>query len=147
MAMNSNDNIAPMDLMVTWEVLDATVSAVCVHGQVYNERGLDLVIVEGRSSRFFPVDEWADLEDDEIALREVLSYELFWALRDAEPPESGKQTEGRVGIYGKLADGRHCKIVGRGFIGRDSLGQLDGLFVSPPAIEVAALEERMVEID
>ncbi len=136
-------------MVVRWELFDATISAVCVHGQVYNERGIDLHMEEGRTPKFFPVDEWADLDDDDEPeeFREVLSYELSWLMKDSIPPDSGKQTEGHVGIVGKLADGRTCKIVGHGFIGRDSLGQLDGTFMKPPAIEIVGLEEQMVEID
>ncbi|GGD54660.1 hypothetical protein GCM10010989_31040 [Croceicoccus pelagius] len=76
---------------MSWELLDATISAVCVHGQVYNERGIDLRIEEGRSPKFFPVDEWSELEDhededDEEEFREVLSYELSWITKDSLPP-------------------------------------------------------------
>lgn len=135
-------------LTASWDLLDATISAVCVHGQVYNERGLNLHIEEGRSPKLFPINEWADLEGDEPQeFREVLSYELSWLERDSEPPETGRQTEGQIGIVGKLADGRTCKIVGHGFIGRDSLGQLDGAFLKPPAVEIVGMEEEMIEID
>ncbi|WP_172807444.1 hypothetical protein [Croceicoccus pelagius] len=45
-----------------------------------------------------------------------------------------------------MADGHTCKIVGHGFIGCDSLGQLDGSSLKPPAMEIVSLEEQMVEI-
>lgn len=141
---NDNENCVPM--IVQWDLLDAAISAVCDNGEIYNERGVNLSVHEGRSQHFHSVGEWNDL-DDEPVFREALRYELSWIVKDSSPPDSGQQTEGHVGVFGKLADGRICKIVGKGFIGRDSLGQIEGTFYSPPKIEVAQAEEAMVDID
>lgn len=140
-----NDN---MNMLAKWSLEDATITAVGYLGHVFNERNLNLEISEGRGETLVPVADEDDADSqDRNGMREVWDYQLSFWVKGGKEPEGGEQSESKIAIVGTLQDGRTCKIVGRGYIGRDNWGQIDGMFYRPPTIEIATAESQFVKYD
>ncbi|USA39607.1 hypothetical protein NCF86_00130 [Pelagerythrobacter marinus] len=135
------------DLLVDWTLHDATVTAIAPSGEVYNETGLTLKLVEGRHLVLHPVGGGLASESDPPPMREVWSYRLEFYLADGKEPYEATQRPCQIAITGSLKDGRPCKIMGKGHVGRDDHGQIEGTFYVPPRIEIIGAEEEFIESD
>ena len=132
-----NDNLR---LSTNWTLHNVANAAISERGPVYCERGIDLLIAEGRHEQLHPQDGTDDL-------KEVWEYQLNFYVLDCETPDSSKTTESMIALVGELKDGRPCKIMGVGYIGRDDLGQIEGTFFKPPQIEIAGAEDDLLDSD
>jgi hypothetical protein len=138
-----NDNLR---ISCEWTLRDATLTAVADRGRVYNERGLDLLVTEGRHEQIhcLPEHGWDEVDGER---REVWDYQLNFYLIDAKDSDNSEQSECLVAIVGTLPDGRQCKIHGTGYVGRDNLEQIEGAFFFPPKIELTGPEDDLVVWD
>jgi len=125
---------------VTWQLSEAAVIALGHDGRVFCASDLSLSITEGRSAQFIPADR---LKDD---LAETWEYQFNFTESDGPEFESSEQYECRAAVIGKLADGRKIKIFGKGFVGRDSHGRIEGTFFKPPAIDFGTTEDPLLRL-
>lgn len=122
-----------------WSLRDASVAAASERGPAFCEEGLSLRIVEGRRPQFRSA-------GDDDATKEIWGYELSIYVADGPEPSETTQVEAMISVAGWLDDGRPCRIHGKGFIGRDDHGQIEGSFFLPPRIEIAAQEEDWADL-
>lgn len=120
---------------VSWKLLEATVVGLGKSGQVFVVSGLTLNVTEGRSPQFVPIDPVNE------GLAESWEYQFNFYEVGGPEFESSEQFECKAAVLGNLEDGRTIKIFGKGYVGRDNHGRIEGTFFRPPLIDFSAAEE------
>lgn len=128
-----------LDMMMSrkFRLTDCTVVAITKGWATQAETGIDLQLSEGRSSSWFPNDNSC------TEGRSTFDYVLEFFLSDGEESDISEHAPARIVIGGKRQDGAEIKVFGKGWIGRDNLGQLEGRFERPPRMILAPLNESV----
>lgn len=136
-----------ISLAGAWTLHNASITAIAPTGEVYNETGVDLRILEGRHPDWHLMDDSPPSAPNPAPMREVWSYRLEFYVADGKEPYESTQRPCEIAITGSLKDGRPCKIVGKGYAGRDDRGQIEGTFYVPPRMELIGAEEAFLDDD
>ena len=118
-----------------WVLRDCRLVAITREWTTEVEDKIDLAISEGRSWEWYPDD------DTENSGRTVLRYKFEFRKHGGEEPDEMMFRKARIVIGGHTDKGSTVKIFGRGWIGRDNVGQIEGAFDRPPKVILAPLNE------
>lgn len=117
------------EIETSYKLTGARIVATMKKGGAVVEDGLTVVIREGRL--------WVCRGDhDDPDREEELEYHLSFHVEADEVPESSVSSRAQIVIAGKHESGQVFQIEGRGWLGYDESGRIEGFFEKPPRIRV-----------
>jgi len=117
------------NIEASYKLTDARIIATMKKGGAVVEDGLTVVIREGRL--------WVCRGDqDDPDREEALKYHLSFHVDSENIPESSVSSRAQIVIIGKHESDNVFQIEGRGWLGYDETGRIEGFFEKPPRITV-----------
>lgn len=127
------------DIETSYKLSDARIVATMKKGGAVVEDGLAMVIREGRL--------WVCRGDqDDPDREEALEYHLSFHVESDEIPESSVSSRAQIVITGKHQNGNTFQIEGKGWLGYDETGRIEGFFEKPPRITVVVGSDTATQL-
>lgn len=116
-------------LWCRYDLSNASLVAIDDESTTFSQTGVTLSIGEGRVTNWAP----KDGNKDE---RSWLAYSFDFSVKGGPEPDESSMRKARIVLTGRHEGGLNLKIHGRGWIGRDNHGQIEGSFDRPPRIDI-----------
>lgn len=117
------------DVETRFKLGGARIVATIEEGGALVEDELELIINEGRQYALSEA-------SDDGSRDETLEYHFSFRTDSEPPPQSIAEQKARIVISGSHSNGDALQIQGRGWIGYDEQGRVEGWFPRPPRISI-----------